>query len=40
MSCACSAGTVFEGGDISFGMRAIDVAIEACTIDNETMALT
>jgi len=35
--CACSAGPAFEGGDISFGMRATDGAIEACTIDKETM---
>ena len=27
----------FEGGDISCGMRATDGAIEACTIDEETM---
>lgn len=37
MSCACSAGPAFEGGDISCGMRATDEAIEACTIDKETM---
>lgn len=36
-SCACSAGPAFEGGDISCGMRATDGAIEACTIDEETM---
>lgn len=36
-SCACSAGPAFEGGDISCGMRATDGAIEACTIDKETM---
>ena len=29
MSCACSAGPAFEGGDISCGMRATDGAIEA-----------
>ena len=40
MSCACSAGPAFEGGDISCGMRAIDGAIEACTIDKETMEPT
>ncbi len=33
MSCACSAGPAFEGGDISCGMRATDGAIEACEID-------
>ncbi|MDR2479196.1 MAG: ASKHA domain-containing protein [Treponema sp.] len=37
ISCACSAGPAFEGGDISCGMRAVDGAIEACTIDKETM---
>ena len=37
MSCACSAGPAFEGGDISCGMRATDGAIEACTIDKATM---
>ncbi|MCI5648894.1 MAG: corrinoid activation/regeneration protein AcsV [Fusicatenibacter sp.] len=37
VSCACSAGPAFEGGDISCGMRATDGAIEACTIDPETM---
>ena len=40
MSCACSAGPAFEGGDISCGMRATDGAIEACTIDKETMIPT
>ncbi|MDO5401011.1 MAG: corrinoid activation/regeneration protein AcsV [Eubacteriales bacterium] len=37
MCCACSAGPAFEGGDISCGMRATDGAIEACTIDGNTM---
>lgn len=37
MSCACSAGPAFEGGDISCGMRATDGAIEACAIDYATM---
>ncbi|UOO37451.1 DUF4445 domain-containing protein [Oscillospiraceae bacterium CM] len=37
VSCACSAGPAFEGGDISCGMRAMHGAIEACTIDAETM---
>lgn len=37
MSCACSAGPAFEGGDISCGMRATDGAIEACTLDRDTM---
>ncbi len=36
MSCACSAGPAFEGGDISCGMRATDGAIEAVTIDAQT----
>ena len=37
MSCACSAGPAFEDGDISCGMRATDGAIEACTLDIDTM---
>ena len=37
MSCACSAGPAFEGGDISCGMRATDGAIEACRLDKATM---
>lgn len=37
MSCACSAGPAFEGGDISCGMRATDGAVEAVTIDAQTM---
>ena len=40
MSCACSAGPAFEGGDISCGMRATDGAIEACVIDKVTMEPT
>ncbi len=40
MSCACSAGPAFEGGDISCGMRATDGAIEAARIDKETMEPT
>jgi len=40
MSCACSAGPAFEGGDISCGMRATDGAMEACTIDKDTMEPT
>ncbi len=40
MSCACSAGPAFEGGDISCGMRATDGAIEACAIDKATMEPT
>ena len=37
MSCACSAGPAFEGGDISCGMRATDGAVEAVVIDKDTM---
>ncbi len=40
MSCACSAGPAFEGGDISCGMRATDGAVEACVIDKVTMVPT
>ena len=40
MSCACSAGPAFEGGDISCGMRATDGAVEACAIDKATMEPT
>ena len=40
MSCACSAGPAFEGGDISCGMRATDGAVEACVLDKETMEPT
>ena len=40
MSCACSAGPAFEGGDISCGMRATDGAVEAVTIDRDSMEPT
>ncbi len=40
MSCACSAGPAFEGGDISCGMRATDGAVEACVLDKTTMEPT
>ena len=40
MSCACSAGPAFEGGDISCGMRATDGAIEAAVVDKTTMEPT
>jgi uncharacterized 2Fe-2S/4Fe-4S cluster protein (DUF4445 family) len=40
MTCACSAGPAFEGGDIACGMRATDGAIEKCVIDAETMKPT
>ncbi|MDO4866354.1 MAG: corrinoid activation/regeneration protein AcsV [Clostridia bacterium] len=36
MSCACSAGPAFEGGDISCGMRATDGAIDTLVIDPDT----
>jgi uncharacterized 2Fe-2S/4Fe-4S cluster protein (DUF4445 family) len=38
MTCACSAGPAFEGGDIRCGMRATDGAIEACRVDEASMA--
>ena len=37
MSCACSAGPAFEGGDIICGMRATDGAIEACHVNKDTL---
>lgn len=37
MTCACSAGPAFEGGEMSCGMRATDGAIDSITIDKETM---
>jgi uncharacterized 2Fe-2S/4Fe-4S cluster protein (DUF4445 family) len=37
LTCACSAGPAFEGGDISCGMRAASGAIEACKVDPKTM---
>ncbi len=40
LSCACSAGPAFEGGDISCGMRATDGAIDSIVIDKETMEPT
>ena len=40
VSCACSAGPAFEGGDISCGMRATDGAIESITIDRSSLAPT
>ncbi len=40
MSCACSAGPAFEGGDISCGMRATDGAVEAVSIEKTTMEPT
>ncbi len=40
LTCACSAGPAFEGGDITWGMRATNGAICAATIDEETMEPT
>lgn len=37
LTCACSAGPAFEGGDISCGMRATNGAIDHVTIDADTM---
>lgn len=37
VSCACSAGPAFEGGDISCGMRATDGAIESVQLDAVSM---
>ncbi len=36
ISCACSAGPAFEGGGITFGMRAMTGAIERVFIDSES----
>ncbi|MBC7341205.1 MAG: DUF4445 domain-containing protein [Clostridia bacterium] len=36
MACACSAGPAFEGGGITFGMRAMDGAIERVKINPDT----
>ena len=40
MSCACSAGPAFEGGDISCGMRATTGAIDSLQINPETYEIT
>ncbi|MCT4509169.1 MAG: corrinoid activation/regeneration protein AcsV [Tepidibacter sp.] len=37
MTCACSAGPAFEGGEISCGMRASSGAIEKIKIDKDTL---
>ena len=37
MTCACSAGPAFEGGDISCGMRATDGAVESVELDSDTL---
>lgn len=36
LTCACSAGPAFEGGDISCGMRATKGAIDSVVLDEET----
>lgn len=36
MTCACSAGPAFEGGDIRCGMRATNGAIESVSVDADT----
>jgi uncharacterized 2Fe-2S/4Fe-4S cluster protein (DUF4445 family) len=40
MCCACSAGPAFEGGGITFGMRAMPGAIEQVYIDKKTFEVT
>ncbi|HCX64363.1 MAG TPA: ferredoxin [Eubacteriaceae bacterium] len=40
MTCACSAGPAFEGGEISCGMRAAGGAIEKITIDPESFEVS
>ncbi len=40
LTCACSAGPAFEGGDISCGMRATTGAIQKVSIDADTMTPT
>lgn len=37
MTCACSAGPAFEGGEITHGMRAATGAIDHITIDRDTL---
>ena len=37
LTCACSAGPAFEGGDISCGMRASRGAIDSCVIHRQTL---
>ena len=37
MTCACSAGPAFEGGDISCGMRATDGAVDAVEIRGDNL---
>ncbi len=40
LTCACSAGPAFEGGDISCGMRATTGSIQALDINKDTMEPT
>ncbi len=37
LTCACSAGPAFEGGDIDCGMRATKGAIDSCVIHKQTL---
>ena len=37
LTCACSAGPAFEGGEISCGMRATTGAVQGVTLDKETL---
>jgi uncharacterized 2Fe-2S/4Fe-4S cluster protein (DUF4445 family) len=40
LTCACSAGPAFEGGEISCGMRATTGAVQGVTIDPDTLEPT
>lgn len=40
LTCACSAGPAFEGGDINCGMRATTGAVEEISVDPETLEPT
>lgn len=40
VACACSAGPSFEGGGITFGMRAMPGAIERIMIDPDTLEVS
>ena len=40
LTCACSAGPAFEGGEISCGMRATTGAVQSVTIDPDTLEPT
>ena len=37
LTCACSAGPAFEGGDISCGMRATKGAVDSVSIDKDSL---